>query len=108
MLLKMAKARVKKRKAVKKKGRSTGKKAKSGTKHGSILRTINSEIHKQSTKLKEKLGNIKHVKDDSHDDYHLLGVSGLDTLLVDGVMKGAAILVAGGTGTGNRNPESTS
>lgn len=67
------------------------------------LREAHKEIHKQSKEIKAYLKGVNHIEkeiEESKKIYIWTGVKGLDALFDDGIIKGNAIIIAGGTGTG--------
>ena len=67
------------------------------------LKEVHKAIHKQSKQLKAKLNGMDHIEKDieeSKKEYTWTGIKGLDGLFDQGIIRGNAIIIAGGTGTG--------
>ncbi len=72
-------------------------------KHQKHLKEVHKAIHKQSKEIKAKLTGMDHIEkeiEESKKEYVWTGVKGLDGLFDNGIIKGNAIIIAGGTGTG--------
>jgi len=67
------------------------------------LKIVHKKIGKQSKQLKAHLNGLEHVEkqiEESKKEYFWTGIKGFDALFDDGIVRGNAIIIAGGTGTG--------
>jgi circadian clock protein KaiC len=64
------------------------------------IKMISNEVKKQREPIKEVIDNAKHPRKPAPERYVRTGIAGLDELIVDGIPKGASIIVAGGAGSG--------